>query len=220
MVHTTMAVAMSALAAAAVLHLARYVLLLINRTVLLNRWVAAAGTWLGVAAGVVALFAVVAAALVLVNWLIARRAVAYERVGGSEHRPRSLLRLGCLLPVLNLFWAPVFVMELATVEGRLPILRRSILIWWAVWVAATLLSLWSIATSFTSDPQGIADNTVTTTIAYIAGLAALVCASKVYLAFEGSSEARPGRRWVISELSDAPVESDVPVEESAEEPAA
>lgn len=220
MVHTTMAVAMGALAAAALLHLVRYVLLLINRTVLLNRWVAAAGTWLGVAASVIALFAVVAAAVVLVNWLIARRTIAYERVGGSEHRPASLLRLGCLLPVLNLFWAPVFVMELATVEGRLSVLRRRIITWWAVWAVATLLSIWSIATSFTGDPQGIADNTVTTTIAYLCCLATLVYVSRVYLGFEGSSEARPSRRWVMSEMSGAPGESDVPVEESTKEPAA
>jgi len=213
MVHTTMTVAMSALAAAALLHLIRYVLLLINRTVLLNRWVAAAGTWLGVAASVVAVFAVLAVALVLINWLIARRLVAYERAGDSEPRPRWWLRLASLVPVLNLFWAPVFVMELATAEDRLPVLRRRIITWWAVWAVATLAAVWSIATSFTSDPQGIADNTITTTIAYLAGLAALVYAGKVYVGFEGSADVRPGRRWVITE-------SAVPVEESPEEPAA
>ncbi|MEZ0052728.1 hypothetical protein ABIA30_003750 [Mycobacterium sp. MAA66] len=223
MVQTATVVAIGALAAAALIHVVRYVLLLINRTILLNPWVAGAGTWLGVAASVIAAFAVVTVAVVLTNWLVARRAEAYERVGATEPRQRWWLRLASLVPVLNLFWAPVFVIELATVENRLRRLRRSIVTWWAVWVVATLLAVWSVATSFTSDPQGIADNTVSTTVAYLAGLAALVLVHKVYSGFEGAEVGLPGQRWVITDPgtpSESAPDSVVPVEQDDEEPAA
>lgn len=221
MVHATTVVAMSALGAAAFLHVVRYILLLINRTVLLNPWVAAAGTWLAVAASVVALFAVVTVAVVLINWLITRRATVYERVGGTEPRRRWWLWLASLVPVLNLFWTPVFVMELAAAENRLRVLRRPIITWWVVWAAATLMAAWSIATSFTADPQGIADNTITTTLAYLAGMAALRYVHRVYLAFEGSTADRLVRRWVVADaMAEPEPEPTVPVEGNDEEPAA
>ena len=56
--------------------------------------------------------------------------------------------------------------------------------WWLVWVASTAVSIFSIATSFATDAQGIANNTVTTTVAYLVALAALLLAMKVFLGFE------------------------------------
>ena len=63
------------------------------------------------------------------------------------------LRAGCLVPLVNLAWAPVFVIELAAVEERLNWLRRPIVVWWLVWVASTAVSVFSIATSFTTDAR-------------------------------------------------------------------
>ena len=48
------------------------------------------------------------------------------------------------------------------------------------------MSVFSIATSFTNDAQGIADNTVTTIVAYLLALAALLLAMKVFLGFEAT----------------------------------
>jgi hypothetical protein len=59
------------------------------------------------------------------------------------------------------------------------------------------VSGFSIATSFTQDPQGIADNTVTTIVAYLLALAALLLAMKVFLGFERQPVERPSKRWVI-----------------------
>ena len=80
--------------------------------------------------------------------------------------------------VVNLAWAPVFVIELAGVEERLTWLRRPIVVWWLVWVASTAVSVFSIATSFATDAQAIADNTVMTTVAYLLALAALLLADE------------------------------------------
>ena len=107
------------------------------------------------------------------------------------------LRAGCLVPLVNLFWAPVFVIELANVEERLSWLRRPIVVWWIVWFLSTAVSIFSIATSFTQDlPQGIADNTVATIIAYLFA-AALLLAMKVFLGFERQPVERPSKRWVM-----------------------
>jgi hypothetical protein len=185
----------------------RYALLIVNRSVLLNPWVAGVATWLGVAVSVLAVFTVVASAVVLTNWLIARRAAAYARHGRAEPRPAWALRLGCLWPLSNLLWAPVFVIELARIEDRLKWLNRPIVQWWLVWIASTAVSGWSIATSFTTDPQGIADNTVTTIVAYLLALAALLLAMKVFLGFERQPVERAAKRWVIvADKNAAPAE--------------
>ncbi|MGX9789046.1 DUF4328 domain-containing protein [Mycobacterium sp. MMS18-G62] len=197
MVRTTLITTMAVLGMAALVHVLRYALLIVNRSVLLNPWVAGIATWLGVAVSVLAVFTVVASAVVLTNWLIARRAAAFAGHGRAEPRPTWALRLGCLLPLVNLVWAPVFVIELARIEDRLKWLNRPIVQWWLVWITSTAVSGWSIATSFTTDPQGIADNTVTTIVAYLLGLAALVLATKVFLGFERQPVERAAKRWVI-----------------------
>ena len=197
MVRATLIATMAVLGIAALVHVVRYALLIVNRTVLLNPWVAGAATWLGVAVSVIAMFMVFASAVVLANWLVARRAAAFAYRGHDDPRPVWALRAGCLVPLANLVWAPIFVIELAGVEERLNWLRRPIVAWWAVWVASTAVSAFSIATSFTVDAQGIANNTVTTAVAYLVALAALLLAMKVFLGFERQPVSRPTKRWVM-----------------------
>ena len=196
-VRGTLLATMVVLGVAALVHVVRYALLIVNRSVLLNKVVALAATWLGVLASVVAMFMVVASVVVLTNWLIARRAAAFAHHHRDDPRRARVLRAGCLVPLVNLAWAPVFVIELAGVEDRLNLLRRPILVWWIVWIFSTAVSVFSLATSFSQDPQGIADNTVTTIVAYLLALAALLLAMKVFLGFERQPVERPAKRWVI-----------------------
>ncbi len=214
-VRTTVLATIGVLGAAAFVHLVRYVLLIVNRTVLLNPWVAGAATWGGVAVSVIAMLMVVASALFLTNWLIARRSAAFAHLGQPETRSGWALRAGCLVPVVNLAWAPVYVIELAETEARLNWLRRPIVVWWGVWVVGTVVSIFSIATSFTTDSQGIADNTVTTIVAYLLALAALLLALQVFNGFERQPVERPSKRWVMvadNSVSEEPVEPDEPNE--------
>jgi hypothetical protein len=208
------------LGVAALVHVVRYVLLILNRSMLLNKVVAFAATWSGVLVSVIALFMVVASLVVLTNWLIARRAAAYAHHRRDDPRSVSALRLGCLVPLVNLFWAPVFVLELAGVEERLNWLRRPIVVWWIVWVFSYAVSIFSIATSFTQGAQGIADNTVATIVAYLLTMAALLLAMKVFLGFERQPVERPTKRWVIvrdDQKHEAPA---VAVESEGQDPAA
>lgn len=208
MVRNVLLLTMLAFGAAALIHLVRYVLLIVNRSVLLHPWIAAGATWLGVALSVVAVATLLASAIVLANWLVARRAAAYAHRGGTDPRPAWLVQAGCLVPFVNLLWAPVFTIELAAVEERLGHLRRPIVVWWVAWAVSYALSIWSIATSFTTDAQGIADNTVTTIVAYLAALAALLLVARVVDGFERQPVERPSKRWVMVPDDPDPVESE------------
>jgi hypothetical protein len=239
-VRTVAGLTMVLLGLAALVQIGAYALLLVNRTTLLKPWMAGVATWVGVAVSVLAAFAVVGCAVVLTNWLIARRAAAFASRGEEDHRSPLQLRAGCLVPVVNLFWAPVYVIELAKIEGRMSRLRPDIVAWWCVWTLATIVCGYSIATSFTRDAQGIADNTVTTIFAYLIGLAALVLAARVYFGFERAPVDRPAvKRWVMvptdatdsrygteparemtGALDDSPRESPVAVESERRDPAA
>ncbi|MBO0883569.1 MAG: DUF4328 domain-containing protein, partial [Mycobacterium sp.] len=88
------------LTAAALVHLVRYLLLVINRDTLLNSMVAVAAVGLSVLASLAAIAAVITCAVMMMRWLIARRAAAFDHCGRSDPRPRWALWVGCLLPPL------------------------------------------------------------------------------------------------------------------------
>jgi Domain of unknown function (DUF4328) len=196
-VHATLITTVAVLGVAALLHLARYALLILNRSVLLNPIVAGAATWLAVVASVAALFTIVGCAYVLTGWLIARRGAAFEHRHQPDPRPLWALRAGCLVPVVNLAWAPVFVMELALAEDRLARLRRQIWVWWGLFVASTAVSVFATATSFTSNAQGIADNTVSFIVAYLLAMATVITAAQLLFAFERAPVEQPVHRWLV-----------------------
>ncbi|WP_319448429.1 MULTISPECIES: DUF4328 domain-containing protein [unclassified Mycobacterium] len=230
-VRATLFVTMVLFGFAALVHVVRYGLLLINRSILLPPLVAGAATWVGVAASVLAVFAMIATAVVMTNWLIGRRAAAFARLERDETRSTWQLYAGCLIPVINLFFAPVYVVELAIIEARARDLRRTIVVWWCAWVLSFLLSAYASVSAlpfFTRDTQSVADNTVTTAIAYLAALAALLLLNKVFGGFESTPVGRPLKRWVVArddrQTAGAaePVarESAIPVESERQDPAA
>ncbi len=209
---------------AAFVHVVRYVLLLINRTSLLPPLVATAALWLGVVVSLAALVAVIVAAVVMTSWLVARRAAVFRHRGQDDPRPVWALWVGCLTPIANLVWAPVFVIELADAENSQARLRGPITAWWIAWLFATGLAIFASATSFTTRPQGIADNTVTTIITYLLGVAVLVLLWQVFDAFVRKPVERPLHRWVIMAPDETPgpadTDSPAPVEQEQQEPAA
>ena len=97
-IRTAVFVAAVALGAAALVHLLRYLLLVINRNTLLNWLVADAVALLSVLASLAAVAAVMTLAYQLTRWLIARRAAAFEHAGLPESRSRRALWTGTLLP--------------------------------------------------------------------------------------------------------------------------
>lgn len=184
-------------AGAAGAHILRYLLLLINRTTLLPPVVALGSLLTGVLASLAAIVAVIAAAVILTSWLIGRRAAAFAVHGQPDPRPEWALWAGCLIPVVNLVWAPVFVLELAHAERVQARQRAPITLWWIAWVISFVICGWAIWTSRATDAQGIADNTVTMIVAYLAGLAVLALVWRVFDGFFSKPVDRPTHRWVI-----------------------
>lgn len=220
-VRTTLFLSVLVLGMAALVYVARYVLLVINRNTLLNSIVAIAADWIGVLASVGAIAAMVASGVMLIRWLIARRAAVFAHHGLPESRSVRALWAGCVLPLANLLWAPVYVIELATVEEHYVRLRRPILEWWIAWVFSYLVSIFAIFTSFATDAQGIANNTVLMVFAYLLAAVTVAAAARIFEGFERKPVQRPAHRWVVVERERADGRaSGAPVELEGQEPAA
>lgn len=220
-IRTTSFVGVLVLAIAALVYVVRYVLLVINRDTLLNSWVAFAADWLGVLASVGAAAAVIASGVLLIRWMIARRAAVFAHHGLPEQRSVRALWAGCVAPVANLLWAPVYVIELALLEDHWARLRRPVLQWWIAWICSYVVSVWAIATSFATDAQGIANNTVLMVFAYLFAAATLAAATRIFEGFQRKPVARPAHRWVMVPDDGTPARaSAAPVELEGQEPAA
>ena len=223
-VRTTLFLSVLVLSIAALLYVVRYVLLVINRNILLNSIVAIAADWLGVLASVGAIAAVITSGVMLIRWLIARRAAVFAHHGLPEPRSVRALWAGCAVPLANLLWAPVYVIELAIVETHYARLRRPILEWWSAWIFSYLVSIFAILTSFATDAQGIANNTVLMVFAYLLAAVTLAAIARIFEGFERKPVERPAHRWVVVEPEGpgrpAGRASGDPVELEGQEPAA
>lgn len=220
-VRTTMFVSVLVLSIAVLVYVVRYVLLVINRNTLLNSWVAMAADWLGVLASVAAIAATMTSGVMLIRWLIARRAAVFSHHGLPEQRSVRSLWAGCVTPLANLLWAPVYVLELAVLEENYARLRRPIVEWWIAWLFSYGVSTFAMLTSFATDAQGIANNTVAMVFAYLFAAATVAAAARVFEGFERKPVERPAHRWVMvsPDLPAGPASAG-PVELQGQEPAA
>ncbi|OBJ70159.1 hypothetical protein A5643_10965 [Mycobacterium sp. 1274756.6] len=214
-VRRALQISQGVLALAAGVYLLQYALLILNRGKLFHPAVAIGEMVLAVLASAAALTAIIVTALLLTGWLIARRRAAFDALDRPETRSRRALRAGCLVPLANLFWAPVYVTELAELEQRQDRLRKPIRRWWLAWIAATGMAIFATLTRWVTDAQGIGNNTVAMVVAYVLGWVALRGTAAVFDGFERSTAVGPAHRWVV-------VGSDRPgaVEPVDDEPAA
>jgi hypothetical protein len=220
-VRLTLFLSLLVLCLATLMYAVRYVLLVINRDTLLNSVVAFAANWLGVLVSVGAVVALGASGVMLTRWLIGRRARAFAYYGLPDQRSDRALWAGCLVPLANLLWAPVYVTELATIEEHHGRLQRPIVQWWIAWLVSYAVSIFAIATSWAKDAQGIANNTVLMVLAYLIAAATLAAVARVFEGFERKPVERPAHRWVVAG-DDRPGASlsTPPVELEGQEPAA
>ena len=186
-VRTTLFMTVLVLAITALVYVLRYVLLVVNRNTLLNSVVAGAADWLGVAASVAAMLALIGCVAVLIRWLVARRAAAFSHYALPERRSARALWAGALVPFANLLWAPVYVIELAALENagnHYTRLHRLITLWWIAWVFSYVVSIFAFTSSFATDSQGIANNTVMMVFAYLFAALAMAAVARVFEGFE------------------------------------
>jgi hypothetical protein len=219
-VRTALFLSVLVLCFTALVYVVRYVLLVINRNTLLNSIVAIAADWIGVLASVAAIAAVITSGVMLIRWLIARRAAVFAHHGLPEPRSVRALWAGCAVPLANLLWAPVYIIELATIEEHYSRLWRPILQWWITWVLSYAVSIFAIVTSFATDAQGIANNTVTMLFAYLFAAATVAAAARIFEGFERKPVERPAHRWVVVGDDRPAAPPARPVELEGQEPAA
>lgn len=184
--------------AGAFAELFRYAVLLYNRTTLVPPAVLAVSDGLVFTFGVMAPVVAFAAAAASVAWLVEARRTAWERAGRSEPRSGLTLAVGCLVPVVNLAWAGVFLTELA---GLVPRIRRLVRWWWATWTAGGILLVASVAwrshDSLQARANGVVLAAVVDLVAAVVALLTLLVTRRVHrLDFLGRPRGRA--RWVVT----------------------
>ncbi|MBF6356830.1 DUF4328 domain-containing protein [Nocardia higoensis] len=186
--------------AAALAETVRYLVLLRNRTRLIDPTVLAVSDVLVWICSIGAAVSALTAAVALTGWLVRLRRRAYARSGATDPRSPIAIAFGCLVPVVNLLWPGVYLIEAAGAHED-PRLARAVRIWWFAWVADGLLVaaalLWRTADSLQVQADGVAFTAFTD--AFAAGVAVLTLA--VVRHFDGRDlrgRARMAHRWVVT----------------------
>ena len=200
----TLRVTAIALAVTAVVHLLRYVLLVINRTKPVPGWLDTTSTVLVWAAGVVAFLFFCAATTAVVTWLRHIRADAYRRHGLLEPRKPWQIAVCTAIPLVNLVGAPFLVREVLEQRDDLDhpfagqILRRTAIAWVVVNLAAVAALCTRFIASRSDSLQTGADGL------WLTILSAALSAGFVWFALPGLARVfddrphveAPARRWV------------------------
>ncbi len=142
-----------ALAASAVVHLLRYILLVINRGTPLPSWLIVASAALVILGGLVALISVIGALVAAVRWLIAVREHAYRHRGRRDPRPLWQIIVLVGIPVVNVVGAPLLLHEAANAaadnwreRGVAGITRAALDRLWVAWAIVNALAIWAAIT--------------------------------------------------------------------------
>lgn len=199
-VHTALAATAALFALAAVAELGRYLILLRNRTRLIEPPLLWFSDALVNTAALFALIMALVSAVAALGWLIEARRVTFAAEGRRDPRSARLLTLGCLVPVVNLIWPGVFLTEV--VSGRAdPRPLHAVRIWWAAWVFGGLVAaaalFWRTADSLQAKADGVLFAAAADAVA--AGVAVLTL--WVIRTVEGRDllgRDRLARRWVIA----------------------
>lgn len=185
---------------AAVAELGRYLLLLRNRTRLIEPPLLWFSDALVNTSALFALIMALVSAVAALGWLIEVRRVLFAAAGRTDPRSPRLLALGCLVPVVNLVFPGLFLTEVVADRAD-PRPLRAVRIWWAVWVLGGLVAVaalfWRGADSLQAEADGVLFTAATDALA----AAVAVLTLWVMRTIEGRDlrgADRLARRWVIA----------------------
>ncbi|MGQ4618312.1 DUF4328 domain-containing protein [Nocardia sp. R7R-8] len=185
---------------AAVAELARYAVLLRNRTRLIHPAVLYASDAFVIGTAVLAIGLALLAAAAAVGRLIEIRRSAYAAAGRRDPRSPRALAFGCLVPVVNLLWPGVFLSEVAAVQGD-PRTGRAVRIWWAAWVFGGLVAvaalLWRAADSLQAEADGVLFTAFTDAVAAVVAVLTL-WVLRTIAGHDLLGRGRTARRWLIA----------------------
>ncbi|MGV9860386.1 DUF4328 domain-containing protein [Gordonia sp. NPDC003425] len=202
-------IASATLAASALMHLFRYVLLVINRDTPLPAWLIAVSAVLVFLAGIAALGGVVLGFWTFTTWVAAVRADRYRSADRTDPRPAWQRILLSAVPLVNVVGGGLLLHE-AAAAGAGPwrdtgvdgLLRERLNRLWLAWALVNVVALWAAITwavSLRSDSiQTGADALalVTLSAAVSAGFA-FWASRRLPVLFDAESAAVPDTRWVV-----------------------
>ncbi|WP_316245461.1 DUF4328 domain-containing protein [Gordonia sp. OPL2] len=193
-----------ALGFAAVAHLARYILLVVNRSTPVPGWLDGFTWVLVVFAGLLSLGAYVYTTVIVTRWTIVTRADAYGRHHLRDPRPRWQIALLAATPLVNVVGAALLLHEAAVQRDDLdPVrTRRRLTRMWVAWAIVNVLAVLALVTRLVATMSGSIQTGAN-------GLAAVVISSacsavfaywlagRLTAAFGAAvEEPVPSRRWV------------------------
>ncbi|MBF6065129.1 DUF4328 domain-containing protein [Nocardia terpenica] len=207
-------------AVAAVAELGRYLILMYNRTRLVDPTLLFVSDFTVYFAAGLALALALLSAIALAGWLIRARAAAYQAAGRHEPRSITALLCGCLIPGVNLLWPGVFLAELVRARGGDPRMLRAVRIWWCAWILDGVLVVAALCWRAADSLQVRADGVLFAVYTDLAAAAVAVLSLWVMRQCEGldlRGRLRAPKRWVAAAGPIVPVIEPVhPVPETAE----
>lgn len=198
----------SALTASALVHLVRYILLVVNRDRPLPEFLIIASDWLTVFVGVVAFLGFVLATLAFMRWVLELRADTYASAGLLDPRRPGWVAALSGLPLVNLIGAPLVLQEVAAHRvGQDPsldadLVGRRLRKLWVAWVLVNVAAGAAIVArliAWRSDSLQTGANALAMVIVSTAISAAFAfwMARRVRTLFGAAAAAPvPTRRWV------------------------
>ncbi len=193
-----------ALAVAAVAHLARYVLLVVNRSTPVPGWLERTTAFFVIAGGLAALGAFAYASVLFARWVIHLRIDAYGRHGLADPRRRWLVAILAAVPLVNVVGAGLLLREAAAMHDDLDVgvTRQRLARLWVAWVIVNVVALVAVAFRVVGMLSGSIQTGAN-------GLAAVVLSSAISALFawrlgerlqvvfgETQEDVVPARRWV------------------------
>lgn len=187
-------------AVSAVAESVRYLILLRNRTRLIEPPLLWFSDALVNTAALFALIMALVAAVATLGWLIEVRRATFAAAGRRDPRSPRMLALGCLIPGVNLIWPGVFLTEV--VSGRTdPRARLAVRVWWAAWVFGGLVAVAALYWRTADSLQAKADGVLFTAFTDAVAAAVAVLTLWVVRTLEGRDlrgRSRLARRWLIA----------------------
>lgn len=185
---------------AAVAELGRYLILLRNRTRLIEPVLLWFSDALVNTAALFALIMALVTAVAALGWLIEVRHAVFAAAGRRDPRSLRTLALGCLVPGVNLIWPGVFLSEVLA-ERSDPRPLHAVRIWWAVWGLGGLLAVAALFWRTADSLQAEADGVLFTALTDLAAAAVAVLTLWVVRTVEGRDlrgHDRLAHRWVVA----------------------
>lgn len=166
----TLSLTTYSLAAAAVVHLIRYILVVINRSTPISVWLDLLTSAAVLVFGVCAFIAMVFALYAFARWLLSARAAAFADADRSDPRPKRLQYLLAAVPLVNVVGAPLLLAEaaLTTADPTKAIERiKKVALAWALVNLLALVAIgYRIGSWFSDSVQVSADSLAITTLTF------------------------------------------------------